>query len=174
MKVGFSVLLAIVASSAAQAQDAKSVVQTSIGVPVEKWSNDFAGHYEFASPEVHFAVPRGFGDQTAVISLTKDGGKVEGPRILVMLAYNGDWQFYNSAVFKGGEPIAFTESQHRVIGCEGGCTESESFFLTPTKAQLAKYAADGNLTFQIQSKTATNAIITIPMAYYAAVLEAAK
>lgn len=174
MRVAFCVLSAVLASSAAQAQDAKSVVQTSMGVAVEKWSNDFAGHYEFASPEVHFPVPRGFGDQTAVISLTKDGGKVEGPRILVMLAYNGDWQFFNSAVFKGGEPIAFQESQHRVIGCEDDCTESESFFLTPTKAQLAKYAADGNLTFQIQSKAATNAIITIPMAYYAAVLEAAR
>jgi hypothetical protein len=164
--------LALLASSGAVASE-KSTVQTSFNVPVTKWSDDFAGRYEYASPDVTFQVERGQLMQNASVSLVKKNGTTERPRILVMVAYGGDWQFYNAAIFKGGEPIEFQPSDRRVLSCRGGCTMSESFFVVPSKEQLAKYGADGNLTFQVRSKTATSAIITVPMAYFAAVQEAA-
>jgi hypothetical protein len=165
-------MMLLFASSVASASE-KSTVQTSFNVPITKWSDDFAERYEYASPDVSFQVENGQLMQSASVSLIKKNGVTETPRILVMVAYGGDWQFYNAAIFKGGEPIEFQESNRNVLSCRYGCTYTESFFVVPTKAQLAKYGAGGNLTFQIRSKRATQAIITIPMAYFAAIQEAA-
>ena len=173
MKALFAALtIALFCGSAAASE--KSTVPTTFNVPITKWSDDFAGRYEFASPDVTFEIERGQLGQTASLSLVKRNGVVDGPNILVMVAYGGDWQFYSSAIFKGGEAIAFEEGSRKVLSCRGGCTMTESFFIKPTKAQLAKYGSTGNLTFQIRSKTATQAIITIPMVYFAAIQEAAK
>lgn len=166
-------MLALLASSMAGASE-KTTVPTSFGVPITKWSDDFAQRYEYASPDVSFEVEGGQLMQSANVSLVKQKGITQAPRILVMVAYGGDWQFYNAAIFKGGEAIEFQESGRDVVSCRRGCTMSESFFVVPTKAQLAKYGADGNLTFQVRSKRATTAVITIPMAHFAAIQEAAS
>lgn len=80
----FAFLLVFVSSIAAASE--KSIVQTSVNVPITKWSDDFAERYEYASPDVSFQVENGQLKQSASVSLIKMNGVTQTPRILVMVA----------------------------------------------------------------------------------------
>lgn len=142
------------------------------GVVVDVNSDEFAGRAEYSAPSIKLQ-----GDVTgaALVAIIKKAG-TEGPlHVQGFAMYNGDWRYYDKAVFRGGESVNFTRTHSNVGSCRYGCTLTEGFNFQITPEQLAKYSEGGVVTIQVRSaKTTKHYLIEMPVSYFDAVQEATQ
>ena len=161
--------------AAAQAQMVESHVTASNGVTIDKNADDFAGRYEYSAPIINFTTANSAGNGFALVAKIRNNGILGKLNIQGSIVYSGDWQFFTSAVFKGGDPVDYTRVDGDVGDCQYGCTLSESYIINLTPADIQKHASDGIVAIQIRaSKTGNTAIVNIPVSYIDAVNEVAK
>lgn len=156
------------------AQSTKSTLITSNGTEVTLYADEFADRFEFTAPPVKID-----GGGFALVGATKKKGVVSEIFIAGSIYYRGDWRFYNSAIFKGGETANAVFNDRNVVSCSGsryggGCSMREGFDITVSPAQLKKYAENGIIQIQLRSKSAYAQIISIPVNYFEAIKEVAK
>jgi hypothetical protein len=90
-------------------------------------------------------------------------------------SYIGDWRFYEAAYFKGGTPADFRVRDRRITSdrCSStlGCALKESFVISISPDQLAKFADEEGLAIKVVAKRGASFIIEIPKAEIDAVRE---
>lgn len=168
-------LLAVCVVPAAQAQMVESHVTASNGVVVDVNSDDFAGRAEYTSPSIKFKAAEGSGSGSVLVAKIKKASAL-GPLIVDgFIVYSGDWQYFESAVYRGGDPVDFKRTGGEVGSCRYGCTLTESFRMNITPADVKKHAEGGVVIVQIRAtKNGNTALISIPASYLDAVQEVAK
>jgi hypothetical protein len=138
------------------------------GVIVSVNTDDFAGRREFSSPFVKFT-PDGGGLGEAMVGEVFNAGKLLGLTVQGVVAYSGDWRFYDSAIFKGGEPAKFHRTSSDVGSCSYGCSLSEDFIIDITPEEAKAHAENGAVAIQIRGRPGATAIISVPLSYFDAV-----
>jgi hypothetical protein len=161
--------------SSAFAESVKTTEMSTNGVSVTVYSDAFAGRAEYSAPSIEFQVGDSYSKSFALVAYTKRAA-TNGPLVLVgSIYYRGDWHYYNSAIFKGGDSAEFTNTSRDVISCRRGCSYSEGFRIVLTPEVVAKYMENGVLPIQIQAqRSSDDPIIEIPKSYIDAVIEVSK
>ncbi len=170
----FSIVLAsalALMAETANSQTVKSQAIASNGVTVNVSSDDFANRYEYSSPAITKS-----GDSSDVLALVgkvKKQGIMGGVMVQGGITYQGDWRFYNSALFKGGDPADYTVLSRDVVGsCSSDCRVREAFEIDLTPANISKHVENGILPIQIRPTRSTERVLLeIPVAYINAVNE---
>lgn len=155
------------------AQMVKSHVTASNGVVVDVNSDSFAGRAEYSAPNIDFKSEQG-ASGLALVAKVKRGGTLGTLNVQGFLMYSGEWRFFKSAVFKGGDPVKYTRTDGKVGSCRYGCTLTVSFQMEFTPAQLTAHAENGILAIQIRATSGDTAIVNLPISYLVAVNEVAK
>jgi hypothetical protein len=172
IRVALIAASALALTAPATAESVKGKQLAANGVELETYIDDFAGKAEYDGPTIKFKLPEQYLDSIAFVSRTKKGGTWGPTQLVVMMYYRGDWRFYNSAVFKGGEQAQVIEAGRDVLSCSGsrygGCSHSEALYVTVTPEQLAKYAENGQLQVQVGGKAASGTVVTVPVAHFEA------
>jgi hypothetical protein len=161
-------LVALVTAQPAQAEMTKSQFTAPNGVIVTVNTDDFAGRREFSSPFIEFK-PDGGGIGAAMVGRVFNAGKLLDLNVQGFVSYSGDWRFYNSAIFKGGEPAKFHRTGSDVGSCRYGCTLSESFMIDITPEEAKAHSENGIVAIQIRGGPGATGIIQIPLTYFEAV-----
>lgn len=174
MRITTTILAAFTAATLvtpATAQAVRSQVHASNGILVDVYADEFAGRYEYSAPTIDFA--DGFALVAAVVRPGKDGEVgLQGS-----FSYRGDWRYYSSALFRGGDPVTYIEGSRDVGSCSGsryggGCRLSEGFFIEFTPEEVEKHAQNGTLDIQVRAQRAgATAMISVPVTYIEAVRE---
>jgi len=168
-------VVAIVLSQQADAQAVESHVTASNGVVVDVNSDEFANRYEYSAPIIKFSVGSGAVESFALVAKVKKSGALSGLMIQGNIYYNGEWHYYTSALFKGGDPVDFAEGSKEVLNCSYGCSFTEGFVIKLKPTDIAKHAENGTLAVQIRPARSTEiALLQIPVSYINAVNEVAK
>lgn len=176
MKVAYRASLIFVSSifaTMAMAQSVETNVTASNGVVISKISDDFAGRHEYSAPAIEVRSAKG-ASVIAIPAKVRKGSALGEFSVVGFVMYNGDWRYYDSAVFRGGDPVDYTRTDSKVGSCRYGCTLTESFSIRLTPAQIAKHSEGGNIVVQIRSRSLDTAQISIPVSYIDAVNELAK
>jgi len=169
MRALLLVPLALLSAQPAYAEMAKSEYTAPNGVVVDVLTDDFAGRREYSSPSVAIAGD-GNGTGKAFVGEVFDKGKLLGLTIQGLIFYSGDWRFYTSAIFRGGEAADYHRMDGDVSGCSRwGCSMSESFIIKITPEQAHSHADGGGLALQVRSEHGQTALIQVPLAYLDAV-----
>lgn len=166
--------VAFVFSASAVAQSVKSTVQTSTGIDVTLYSDEFADRYEYTSPSVEIPGTQGI----AMVAYIKSAGTVRGPEIIGSVVYRGEWRRYNSAILRGGKELSADFGSRDVISCRGsryssGCLLSEQFRVRLTTEEWESVLQSGKLEMQLRAYSGPAVMVTIPARHYRALLEAA-
>jgi hypothetical protein len=142
------------------------------GVVITVNSDDFAGRREYSSPDVNLTADDGHG--TAMVGEVFNNGKLLGLTIQGLVFYSGDWRFYSSAIFKGGEPASYHRMDGNVNGCsQYGCSMAESFLIDITRDEARSHAEGGVVAVQVRSDHGQTALVQLPLAYFDAVADVA-
>jgi len=179
MKIGFGVaalaaLAAFVVSlpADASAQSLRSEVTASNGVVVTVDSDEFANRYEYSAPQV--AIDDGFVLVSRLIRADTIGPVYIGGGFI----YSGDWRFYDSALFRGGDPAEFISAGRDVGRCSSSrygrpsCTLTEAFLIKLTPKDVATRGVDGKVALQIRSgRTMATVLLEVPTSHFDAVME---
>ncbi|WP_152528036.1 hypothetical protein [Sphingobium lactosutens] len=169
-----TVLLALSVVPTASAQMVESSIVASNGLAVKVSTDEFAGRKEYSSGEFDI---QGSGRQRGQFMVAKiiRPGQTARLSIQGFVTYSGDWHRYDSAIFKGGEAVEFTNIDRDVISCRYGCSYSESFIAFPTPQQIKKYAEGTIVPIQVRGENSANTLLLqIPLSIIAAVEEVAK
>lgn len=162
---------AIAVAGGAVAQSVKSQVAASNGILVTVHSDDFANRYEYTGPDVAPA------DGYAFVARIDSGGERGRVKVIGAVYYRGDWRFYDRALLRGGEDVAYQEGGRDVVSCRAsrysGCSVAERYTLSLTPEQIEKHAVSGILEVQLRSRSATTEMLRIPVDHFAAVNEVA-
>ena len=166
-----SAALAVFASANAVASETK--VTASNGVVVDVNGDEFSNRYEYSAPSLKLGESEGF---VLVAAIDKNGTKT-GVMATGSVYYNGEWRFYDQALFRGGDNAPAVFGDRDVVSCRGsryssGCSLREGFQINLTDALVQKHAVDGNVQVQIRAKGLYPVMVTIPVSYYTAVKEA--
>ena len=163
---------ALVAAAPAIAESVKTTTSASNGVRVEVFSDEFANRYEYAGPDV------GTDGSYAWVSRVDRAG-AKGPiSISGIASYRGEWRFYNSAVFRGGDSAEFVQGSRDVGSCSGGrysrgCSLTETYHVRVAPEQIEKYSVNGILEIQVRSQRGEDIMLRVPVDQFAAVSEVA-
>ena len=119
----FFVVLIVAAPLTSFAQVVKTEVAATNGVMVTVNSDSFSGRNEYTSPEIRLSLT-GPVDSIgyAYVAKTSQGGVVGVGEIQGGIVYNGTWQHFNAAVFRGGEVVDYKKTGETVVDCRNGCT----------------------------------------------------
>jgi hypothetical protein len=168
-------LAAMVACIAApvSAEMKKSQLTASNGIVVDVNSDDFADRAEYTAPAIRFT-PEGGGLAFALVAKIKKSGSVGPLMIQGGITYSGDWRFYDTAIFKGGDEANFHSMGRDVGSCRYSCTLSEDFSVDISPEDIRKHAENGIIAIQIRAKSTNTAILSIPVAYIDAINEVAR
>jgi hypothetical protein len=162
-------------ASPAVAQMVKSKVTASNGVQVDVAVDDFAGRAEYSAPVVEFTPATGGGSGIALVAKVRRSGALSPAGVQGFIMYSGEWQYYGTAVFKGGDPVSYTRLGGDVGSCRYRCTLTERYTIEVSAADIKKHAENGILPIQIRaSKTGNTALLQIPTSYFDAVNEVAR
>jgi hypothetical protein len=167
------VSLVLFASSAASAQSVRSEIAATNGITVTLHADEFANRYEYSAPVVNFPSAGGF----FLVSRIKRSGTTSPIQIVGAIMYNGDWRFYQSALYRGGTPADYTRVEGRVSSCSGsrygrGCSLIERFSINVTPSDVNQYAQDGVLQIQVRPTQGGDPVmLSIPVTYIEAVTE---
>jgi hypothetical protein len=110
-------LLAIVTIQPAYAAAVKSQYTAPNGVVVDVDTDEFAGRKEYASPFVEFQSDGEGGHGKAIVGEVFDDGKLRGLTVQGFIFYSGDWRFYSTAIFRGGETTNYRRTGSKVVDC---------------------------------------------------------
>jgi len=157
----------------AQAQAIKSTVMASNGVEITKSIDEFAGRYEFLAPRQETKSAKG-AFVSSVVAKVRAGDQNFPTSIQGFIIYYGDWRRFDYAVFRGGDPVNYKNTDKDVGSCRNGCQLTESFMIELTPADIAKHAESGKVPIQIRSQGSDTVMLEIPVAYIDAVNEIAK
>lgn len=155
------------------AESVKGSMTASNGLTLTTYIDDFAGRAEYSSPPMKFKMDTGYMESIAFVSRTKQNGEWTPVQLIVLAAYRGDWRFYDSAIFRGGEKAEFLSVDRKVLSCSGSryggaCSHSESMYITVTPEQLSKYGENGMLPIQIRGRAAGGNVVQVPVAHFEA------
>lgn len=159
--------------AAAPLSAAETAVTASNGVTISVNGDDFADRYEYVAPSIDISD----GNLTGAffVAAIKKGATPTINAYQGFVMYSGEWRFYKSAVFRGGDPVRYTRTDGKVGSCRYGCTLTENFSIQLSRAEIAKYAVDGIVQIQVRSQSSTQTfMISIPVAYITAVDEVKK
>lgn len=152
---------------------ASEEVTASNGVIIKVNSDTFSDRYEYTAP-----VSRIEGGGFYIVASIKKGGVAGNVFITGSIFYDGDWRYYDKAVYRGGEVAPALFSGRKVVSCAGsrygGCTLSEGFQIEPTDAQIKENAENGFIPIQISASGIYPIILNIPLNYIEAVKEVGK
>ena len=172
MKGFLAIALAMIWVGSAHAQFVKTKVTASNGVEVIQSVDEFAGRYEFTAPSIEFTTSKKGGTGFALVALLRTNTINSGAEIQGAIFYKGDWEYFNSAVFRGGGAVNYTRLGGDVGSCRYGCNLSEDFSISLTAEEISKYAVDGVVEMQIRGTSSGNtAMLKVPVAYIEAVTE---
>jgi len=163
----------VIATSPVTAQAVKSQITASNGVIVDLNADDFANRYEYSAPSIDFpGSPSGF----VFVGKVKRAGVLGDLTLQGSIMYGGDWRYYSTALYKGGDSADYITMKREVIGCHyGSCSFSESFMINISPKDIAKHAENGVLMIQIRARESPEAVmLQIPTTYIDAVNEIAK
>jgi hypothetical protein len=152
---------------------AETKMTASNGVVIDVNGDDFSNRYEYSAPSAKPDDGEGF---FLVAAIDKNGTKT-GVMATGSIYYNGEWRFYDQALFRGGESAPGVFGDREVVSCRGsrysqGCSLREGFQINLTDALVQKHAVNGNVQVQLRAKGLYPVMITIPISYYTAVKEA--
>lgn len=172
LRVWTAAAAAVMIVSPACAQAVRSEVVASNGVTVTVYADEFANRYEYSAPSID--VQDGF----ALVSKV-DRGDTKGPIYLGgSFLYSGEWRYYDSALFRGGDAAEFTSTGREVGRCSSSrysrpsCSLREGFRIDFTAEDVANRAQDGQLGVQIRAgRSAQAVLVSIPVSYIEAVRE---
>jgi len=173
MRLGILILAMVwLVASHTNAQSVRSEVIASNGVTVTVHTDEFAGRYEYTSPEIEVA------DGYAFVARIEQGGAAGDVQILGGFVYSGEWRYYQSAVFRGGDPADFTARDRDVGRCSSSrysrpsCTLTETWGIKLTAEQIQQHAVDGLIPIQLRAvDSSANVIIQVPVASLEAIRE---
>jgi hypothetical protein len=157
----------------ADAQAVKSTVTASNGVEIIKSVDEFAGRYEFLAPREETKSAKG-AFVSSVVAKVKAGGQNFPTSIQGFIIYYGDWRRFDYAVFRGGDPVNYKNTDKDVGSCRNGCQLTESFIIELSPEDIAKHAEGGKVPIQIRSQGSDTVMLEIPVAYVEAVNEIAR
>ena len=160
-------------SPSASAQMVKSQVTASNGVIVDVNSDAFAGRSEYSAPDLKFG-SQGGANGFAFVAKVRKGTVLGALNVQGFIMYSGEWRFFKTALFKGGDPVKYVRTDGKVGSCRYGCSLTESFQMEFTPAQIAAHTENGILSVQIRADSGDTAILNIPVSYLVAVNELAK
>lgn len=172
--IGAILYAALYAVTPAAAQMVETHVTASNGVIIDVNTDDFAARQEFTAPLIKIKVPGAFVDSFGLVALIKKAGVNGKLAVQGSIIYNGDWRFYSSALFKGGDAAPYLSGAREVVSCRGGCSFSEGYSIPLTTSDISKHAENGVLAIQIRPKASSDPImLEIPTNYIDAVNEVA-
>lgn len=165
---GAAFALAVV-TSPASGQAVKSTVVAPNGLEVTVYSDDFAERYEYTAPIIDIDK-----FSYALVAKIVENGKSRPVSIVGSISYQGDWRYYEKAIFRGGVEASTVFGDRNVVTCSGsryggGCTLREGFQITPTPEQWQSFAASGVVQIQLRAKDASTTLISVPVSYREAV-----
>lgn len=163
----FSALLAATPLNAAETK-----VMAANGVSVSVNGDDFAGRYEYVAPSID--ISGGGVNGAFFIAAIKKGSTPAMDSYQGFVMYSGEWRFYKSAVFRGGDPVKYTRTDGKVGSCRYGCTLTENFLIELTPAEITKYAVNGIVEIQVRAQNTQTFMLSIPVRYIDAVNEVKK
>jgi hypothetical protein len=167
----FIFVAALFALSAPVSADKSSVTATN-GVVIDVNSDEFSGRYEYTAPSID--IDQGGVRGAFYVAAIKKGSTPTFEAYQGFVIYSGEWRFYTSAVFKGGDPVRYKRTDGSVGSCRYGCTLTENFTVELSRQEIEKYAEGGILQIQVSSKSLDKFIISIPVKYFEALHEVAK
>jgi hypothetical protein len=165
-------IIATISISAANAQMVKSQITASNGIRVDLNSDDFANRYEYSAPVIDVSgSPSGF----VLVGKVKNKGILGGMTLQGAIMYGGDWHYYSSAVYRGGDPVDYKTTSRKVMSCRYSCTFMEGFMIDLTPKDVISHAENGMLAIQIRAQASADVfMLQIPTTYIDAVNEVAK
>ena len=165
-------LLSLVMFVAIPAHAAETKVTAANAVEVTINSDDFSERYEYVAPDI--PIKEGGVSGSFFVAAVKKGKTPAIDAYQGFVIYSGDWRFYNSAVFRGGDVAKYTRTTGEVVSCRYGCTLSEKFTIDLSPAEIVKYANDGIIQVQVRAQNTQTFMISIPVSYIEAVNEVKK
>lgn len=157
------------------AQMVKTYVTASNGVVISRNYDEFSGRTEYTAPTIDIKTNYGEGNGAIFVGKVKQNGILGKLLISGFVLYSGNWQLFNSAVFRGGESVDYTRTGGSVGSCRYGCTLTEDFVVNFTQDQIKRHAENGILSIQISaSKSGNKIVVDIPINYIDAINEVAK
>lgn len=164
--------LLLMAASGAQAQGQQSQVTASNGIVIDVNADDFAGRYEYSAPIIRFGEDNSSFALVARVRQARSPGAVH---VQGVISYNGEWRFYEQALYRGGARANYRRVNGNVVSCRGsrysGCALSETFHLDFTPAEVSSHAQNGVLTVQIRARSGQPLMLNLPLNYIDAVTE---
>lgn len=172
-KVLLSLLVLCFLSQPALADMIATKIKASNGVEIDLNSDEFAERYEYSAPVINLTSNDGV-DGYLLIFKVRRAGTLGGVKMQGSIMYRGEWRWYETAVFKGGDAVDFKRTDSEVGSCRYGCSLTEDYSITLTPEQIAKHAENGNIPIQIRARSTQTLMVTIPVAYINALNEVAK
>lgn len=165
---------ALVLAGSAHAQMVETHLTATNGIVVDLNSDEFAGRYEYSAPSIKLNI-NGGGSGFALVAKIKKSNAFLPLSIQGSLLYTGEWRYYESAVFKGGDPVDYKPGARNVGSCRYGCSLTEGFFIELSSADIVKHAENGIVAIQLRpTRSSATAMLEVPVAYIEAVNEVAK
>ena len=169
MRSSILALLALITAQSGHAATVKSQYTAPNGVVIDVQADDFAGRKEYSSPFVEFQSDGEGGHGKAIVGEVFDNGKLLGMTVQGYIFYSGDWRFYSTAIFRGGQAANFHRTGSDVVDCHYGCTMSENFLIDITPAEARAHATGGIVGIQVRGTSSHTALLNIPLSYFEAV-----
>lgn len=173
IRAAIGMAIAAISVSSATAQMVESKLTASNGVVITKNSDDFSQRYEYTSPRIETRSSQN-ALTSAIVAKVRDGKSLGDAVIQGFIIYFGEWKYFDSAVFKGGDAVNYTKTSGKVETCRNGCEFSERFVIHLSQADIAKHAESGAVPVQIRSQTGDTVLLSVPVSYVVAINEIAK
>lgn len=156
----------------ALSQAERSEIEAANGRIVVQYSDDFANRHEYS---VDLGKPRADNITigSAILLVVRKGDEFAGPAIQGQVYYDGDWRYYHSAVFEGGDSATYVRAGSDVGSCSryGGCSKVEDFTILFTPEEIEKHSASGVLRIQVRAKDSNVFFIDVPQEAIEALLQ---
>lgn len=158
----------------------KTMVTASNGVQVHVKIDEFNEKSEYTSQEIGFGndVITSWNRSFFLVAVHKKSGAsatdlfVQGAAV-----YKDDWHNYDTATYRGGDPVDIDFGPHDVLSCAGGgkCLLAEMFTIRFKDNDIEKHTRNGTVDIKLgSSSTSQEPILKIPVEVIDAVREVAN
>lgn len=170
LPVVFLVFLAAPATS--QIEPTEITAQN--GQEVVLHSDEFADRHEYS---IRLEKPEADNIDigSAILLVVRQGEKFAGPAIQGEIYYDGDWRYYQSAVFQGGTGAQYFRTGSDVGSCgRYGCSKIERFTVILTPEDIEAHSNDGVLKIQVRARDSNQFFLSVPVDTVEAILQVSE
>lgn len=140
-----------------------------IASKVERQDSEFDSSVTYLGPVHSTSQQRGLFSDSQYVRLrafeNKETGKMQY-QIYVVVSYVGNWRYYESASFVGGDTVKAAGVNRKVNFCQasGMCSHNEDIIINITPQQLVQAQGKG-LKFRVNSRQGINSELSVPAGY---------